>query len=172
MFHYIQQNAKDAKWDPCSNETVLLKFLKLKHITKYSSFGYGLHSHRSAVLILPTVFKSMVICPRLRPKAIVSEHRVLPVCCLSQCSSFKKFLRQDYYILLLKKSASSGSLEPSTFFTFFAKIDNFKILISRSQSWYPNKKRGGELMFWIATVERDTNNMKKCLSGRLGGAHL
>lgn len=123
-------------------------------------------------LFLPTAFKSMVICPCLRLKAIVSEHRVLPVCCLSQCSSFKKFLGQAYYILLLKKSAFAGSLEPSAFFTFFAKLDNFKILISRSQSWHPNKKWGGELMFWIATVERDTNNMKKCLSGRLGGAHL
>lgn len=73
-------------------------------------------------LFLPTAFKSMVICPCLRLKAIVSEHRVLPVCCLSQCSSFKKFLGQAYYILLLKKSAFSGSLEPSAFFTFFAKF--------------------------------------------------
>lgn len=135
MFHYIQQNAKDAKWGPRSNCRVSLKLLKLKHVTKYSSFRDSLHSHCSAVLFLSMVFKSVVNYPRLHLKVVVSEHRLLSVSFLFQSSSLKKkFLGQAYYILLLKKSAFSGSLEPSVFFTFFAKIDNFKILISRSQS--------------------------------------
>lgn len=112
---------------------LIRKFPKLKQIIKYSSFRYALDLRCSVVLFLSMVFKSMVMCPCLHLKVIVSDYLVfvflLSISCY-QCSSFEQIPQAGLLNSSAQEVCSLWLIWVFCILHIFAKLDKFKILLA------------------------------------------